>query len=405
MKECYIDMHCHILPGVDDGAKDLAETKKMLEIAYAEGIRCIIATPHHHPHRGKAPAEKLREKAKLVREAAHEIDERFRVYLGTEVYFGQDVADKLKEGKILSMNRREYVLVEFPPSQTYSYIRQGIQQLQFAGYEVILAHVERYHCIAEDVELAEELYDMIEKAHEMGLYVGVVDLNKDAPAINYADEYFCASIKNYNEVIKIAEIFRPNGIMSGACDTSVVTVAQLCNVLGLPGHSIEAAINSTDKLKMLQAFSENNVNHPKFQVISREEINTAEISVGFPAVSKPVDSSGSRGISFIENEKTVIAALLNSADSSQSGNVLVEEYMEGPEVSVEMLVIDGTPYVLQITDKTTTGAPHFIEIGHCQPSTLDKNIQEEIRAIAKQAVLAVGLVNSVAHVELPVYFK
>ena len=243
---------------------------------------------------------------------------------------------------------------------------------------------------------------VIEKAHEMGLYVGVVDLNKDAPAINYADEYFCASIKNYNEVIKIAEIFRPNGIMSGACDTSVVTVAQLCNVLGLPGHSIEAAINSTDKLKMLQAFSENNVNHPKFQVISREEINTAEISVGFPAVSKPVDSSGSRGISFIENEKTVIAALLNSADSSQSGNVLVEEYMEGPEVSVEMLVIDGTPYVLQITDKTTTGAPHFIEIGHCQPSTLDKNIQEEIRAIAKQAVLAVGLVNSVAHVEVKV---
>lgn len=157
MKECYIDMHCHILPGVDDGAKDLAETKKMLEIAYAEGIRCIIATPHHHPHRGKAPAEKLRERAKLVREAAHEIDERFRVYLGTEVYFGQDVADKLKEGKILSMNRREYVLVEFPPSQTYSYIRQGIQQLQFAGYEVILAHVERYHCIAEDVELAEEV--------------------------------------------------------------------------------------------------------------------------------------------------------------------------------------------------------------------------------------------------------
>lgn len=243
---------------------------------------------------------------------------------------------------------------------------------------------------------------VIEKAHEMGLYVGVVDLNKDAPAINYADEYFCASIKNYNEVIKIAEIFRPNGIMSGACDTSVVTVAQLCNVLGLPGHSIEAAINSTDKLKMLQAFSENNVNHPKFQVISREEINTAEISVGFPAVSKPVDSSGSRGISFIENEKTVIAALLNSADSSQSGNVLVEEYMEGPEVSVEMLVINGTPYVLQITDKTTTGAPHFIEIGHCQPSTLDKNIQEEIRAIAKQAVLAVGLVNSVAHVEVKV---
>ena len=81
-------------------------------------------------------------------------------YKETEKVKAKVIIDKLKEGKILSMNRREYVLVEFPPSQTYSYIRQGIQQLQFAGYEVILAHVERYHCIAEDVELAEELYDM-----------------------------------------------------------------------------------------------------------------------------------------------------------------------------------------------------------------------------------------------------
>ena len=98
MKECYIDMHCHILPGVDDGAKDLAETKKMLEIAYAEGIRCIIATPHHHPHRGKAPAEKLRERAKLVREAAHEIDEHFRVFcVGTDAHDTKHRPPKMKK--------------------------------------------------------------------------------------------------------------------------------------------------------------------------------------------------------------------------------------------------------------------------------------------------------------------
>ena len=160
MIDYFIDMHSHILPGVDDGAQTPEETKTMLKMAYADGIRCIIATPHHHPHRGRAPVEKLRECAKLTRAMAHEIDEKFRIYLGTEIYFGQDVADRLKEGRILSMNRREFVLVEFPPSQTFSYIKQGLQQLQFAGYEVILAHVERYQCIAEEVELAEELYDM-----------------------------------------------------------------------------------------------------------------------------------------------------------------------------------------------------------------------------------------------------
>ena len=116
MIDYFIDMHSHILPGVDDGAQTPEETKAMLEMAYADGIRCIIATPHHHPHRGRAPVQKLRERAKLTRAIAHEIDERFRIFLGTEIYFGQDVAEKLKEGRILSMNRRKFALVEFPVS-------------------------------------------------------------------------------------------------------------------------------------------------------------------------------------------------------------------------------------------------------------------------------------------------
>ena len=156
----YIDMHIHILPEVDDGANDENEMKEMLKIAYKEGIRCIIATPHHHPRRGKEPPEVLRKKAAALLKAAHDIDEHFRIYLGTEIFFGQDVADKLKKGEILTMNRRNYVLVEFSPSEPYGYIRQSLQQLQMAGYEVILAHVERYGCITDEPELAEQLSDM-----------------------------------------------------------------------------------------------------------------------------------------------------------------------------------------------------------------------------------------------------
>lgn len=158
--ENYIDMHCHILPGVDDGAKDEEEMKAMLRIAYEEGIRCIIATPHYHPRRGHEEPEVLRRKARMLMEAAHEIDERFRIYLGTEIYFGQDVPDKLKAGEILTMNRRAYILVEFSPSDTFTYICQSLQQLQFSGYEVILAHVERYQCITEEPERAGQLWEM-----------------------------------------------------------------------------------------------------------------------------------------------------------------------------------------------------------------------------------------------------
>ena len=88
------------------------------------------------------------------------LDEHFRIYLGTEIFFGQDVPDKLEAGEILSMNNRDYVLVEFSPSDTYAYIRQSLQQMQMAGYEVILAHVERYNCIIKEIELAEQLWEM-----------------------------------------------------------------------------------------------------------------------------------------------------------------------------------------------------------------------------------------------------
>lgn len=153
-------MHCHILPAVDDGARSVEEMERMLKTAYDDGIRCMIATPHYHPRRGKEHPDVLLERLKLLRRAAHRIDERFRVYLGTEIYFGQDIPAKLKKGRILSMNRREYILVEFSPSDTYTYIQQGIQQLQMNGYEVILAHVERYECIVENVVFAEHLWEM-----------------------------------------------------------------------------------------------------------------------------------------------------------------------------------------------------------------------------------------------------
>ena len=158
--EQYIDMHCHILPGVDDGASSVEEMEKMLLLAYKEGIRCIIATPHHHPKRGHEKPELLKKRLKLVRIAAKKIDENFRVYLGTEIFFGQDIPEKILKGEVLKMNNREVVLLEFSPSDEFDYIYQGIQQVQAAGTEVILAHCERYQCLIDDFELVEQLHKM-----------------------------------------------------------------------------------------------------------------------------------------------------------------------------------------------------------------------------------------------------
>lgn len=158
--ERLIDTHCHILPEVDDGAQNIEETRQMLQEAYEDGIRYIIATPHHHPTRGRKPPGQLRRQLKLVREEAEKISGELRIYLGTEIYFGQDIPEKLREKKVLTMNRTRYVLVEFSPGDPFDYICQGIQQIQMEGYEVILAHIERYLCMYKDIENAEHLKHM-----------------------------------------------------------------------------------------------------------------------------------------------------------------------------------------------------------------------------------------------------
>ena len=155
-----IDTHCHILPEVDDGAHNIEETRQMLQEAYEDGIRYVIATPHYHPRRGRKSPGYLRRQLKLVREEAAQISDELRIYLGTEIYFGQDIPERLREEKVLTMNRTRYVLVEFSPADPFEYICQGIQQIQLKGYEVILAHIERYQCMYKDLGYAEHLNRM-----------------------------------------------------------------------------------------------------------------------------------------------------------------------------------------------------------------------------------------------------
>lgn len=155
-----IDTHCHILPEVDDGAHNIEETRQMLQEAYEDGIRYIIATPHYHPRRGRKSPGYLRRQLKLVREEAAQISDELRIYLGTEIYFGQDIPERLREEKVLTMNRTRYVLVEFSPADPFEYICQGIQQIQLKGYEVILAHIERYQCMYKKPGYAEHLNRM-----------------------------------------------------------------------------------------------------------------------------------------------------------------------------------------------------------------------------------------------------
>lgn len=147
-----IDIHAHILPGVDDGADDWEETRWMLRCAYEQGIRTIIATPHYSRRQDTG---KLREKANRLEEEAREIAPDYRTYLGQEILYFDSLVEHLKEGHALTMAGSRHVLVEFMPEVSYKKLYQAVRTVLMAGYYPIIAHVERYRALRDEGQMEE----------------------------------------------------------------------------------------------------------------------------------------------------------------------------------------------------------------------------------------------------------
>lgn len=156
----YIDMHAHILPGLDDGAKDSAVALEMLGRAQAEGIREIILTPHYKPMRHNPQPETVRRALYQLEKLKETAGISTRLYLGNEVYYSSDVIEAFRKKRVFTMAGSACVLIEFSPAENYAYIRKAAYTLLAEGYVPILAHVERYRCLMEKKVRAEELYDM-----------------------------------------------------------------------------------------------------------------------------------------------------------------------------------------------------------------------------------------------------
>ncbi len=241
---------------------------------------------------------------------------------------------------------------------------------------------------------------LIEAAKRRGIHTCVLDINPHAPARDLSDEFHECSIKNYEKALGIAEQYSPDGITAGMCDVAVLSVARICEKLNLPGIDVDSAIRATDKYAMIRAFASNNVPSPEYKLLNKnDDIDNFE-APWLPFIVKPIDMAGSRGINLVKNIEQQTVLIKNSISASDGGNVIVEEYMVGPEISVEMVVVNNQPTVLQITDKITSGAPHFVELGHVQPAVLSEETRKSIVNVAKLAVCAIGLKNAIVHAEM-----
>lgn len=241
------------------------------------------------------------------------------------------------------------------------------------------------------------------KAKKMGMCVAVVDYNPNAVGVQYADRYYNASTMDEDAVVAAAEDFRPDGIMTLATDMPMRGVSKSSEKLNLHSISYDTAVKATDKFEMIKAFKAAGVPSPwYFDVDSLDELKALEGRITFPCIIKPTDNAGSHGVAKADSFKELLEEYEYSHSCSRHGKVIVEEYLDGPEVSVEIMVVNGEVHVLQITDKITTGAPHFVEMGHTQPSRLQEDSRNRIKEIATAACKAVGIDKGPAHVEMRV---
>ena len=245
----------------------------------------------------------------------------------------------------------------------------------------------------------------IRQAKRMGLDVIAVDM--DANAIGFQEAGICTEIISTTDipgVVSAAKRHKIDGIMTLASDMPMQTVAAVAEELHLAGIDRETAFCATNKHAMRERLRARGIPVPAFYYAdSIATYREALAHFSKRCIVKPEDSSGSRGIFLLENvEDAALAeqAYIYSSSHSKSGGVLVEDYMCGPEVSVESLSVGGVCHVIQITDKQTTGAPYFVEVGHNQPSMLAEDIQDQIRKLAIAAVNAIGIRNSPAHTEI-----
>lgn len=242
------------------------------------------------------------------------------------------------------------------------------------------------------------------KAKDLGYEVLVADFDPLAKGFEYTNKRYVVSTNDLEEILKIAKKERIDGIMTLASDIPMKTVAYVAEKLNLVSVSMDTAMKTTDKYLMRETLSNDKIPIPKyFKVDSLPRFLEVIELMDAKYIVKPTDNSGSRGIYLVDCERDISKLKKIYRDClkhSRSGSLLVEEYMEGPEVSVETLTIKNKTIIVAITDKLTTGSPNFVEMGHSQPTLLSENKIKDIKKITVDAVKSVGIENGPSHTEI-----
>lgn len=240
---------------------------------------------------------------------------------------------------------------------------------------------------------------IINRAARRGLFTVGIDPCEEASARDACDIFEVVGGQDFEGTLAVAKKYNVSALVTASTDKPLVMMARVAKELHLPFFSVETAEWSTDKFQMKQRFMEGGVPCAKGRLIKYAE--EAE-DLSFPIICKPRDNSGSRGVKLCRDVNELQECIDEALDNSKLDTVLVEEYIEGREFSIETLHYDGKSEVIQFTEKKTTEFPYNVELGHKQPANLTDIERQQIRDIISNIAACMRFENCPSHTELKV---
>jgi biotin carboxylase len=240
------------------------------------------------------------------------------------------------------------------------------------------------------------------QAKELGLRVAAVDRNREALGLREADIAKVVDFSDVDAVLKATARLKLDGVLTVSADRAVPIVAAVAEARGLPGIGTRTAHLMTHKVAMRARLADAGVPQPRFAAVrSVSERRRAAEEVGFPAVLKPADSGGQRGVFRVESIDDIDAHLHEALAASPSGEAILEEFVEGMEMNGIVLSRNGEAIPLTLSDRRR---PPGIGFGvgwiHVYPATVFGDQLEESERVATHTVHALGLQTGIAFPQL-----
>ena len=241
---------------------------------------------------------------------------------------------------------------------------------------------------------------VIKSAGKMGFVSIVFDGNSNAPGKNFSDYFENIDLKDNNSLLEkslyYSSVCNIKGVFTAGTDFSYM-VAWLSEKLGLKSISYETALKATDKSLMRKAFSSANVSSPLFIIAPNSNIEEKDVrKLGYPLVVKPVDSMGARGTVKIHDFQSLKEAIEKALKFSRAGKVIIEQFLEGPEFSLDAVIKDGNISVCGVADRHIFFPPYFVEMGHTMPSIFPKEVIDKVINVFCDGIKAIGIDNGAA---------